>query len=83
LVTSHTRTLSGLSAGTTYHYRVRSVDGAGNSATSGDATFTTSSAPPSGGGGGSSGDSGGGGCGLGAGVAALGTLLLLGLRRVL
>jgi hypothetical protein len=34
LVTSHTMTLTGLSAGTTYYYRVRSADAAGNAATS-------------------------------------------------
>ena len=41
LVTSHLQTLTGLSAGTTYHYRVKSRDAAGNLATSGDFTFTT------------------------------------------
>jgi peptidoglycan/xylan/chitin deacetylase (PgdA/CDA1 family) len=41
LVTSHTAALSGLSSGTTYHYRVLSRDTAGNLATSGDYTFTT------------------------------------------
>jgi hypothetical protein len=41
LVTSHTATLSGLSASTTYHYRVLSRDAAGNLGTSGDFTFTT------------------------------------------
>jgi len=41
LVTSHSQQLSGLSAGTTYHYRVRSRDGSGNLASSGDQTFTT------------------------------------------
>jgi|GEM_PF-1687571 len=41
LVTSQSRTLSGLSASTTYHYRVRSKDAAGNLATSADNTFTT------------------------------------------
>lgn len=45
-VTSHTATLSGLSAGTTYHYRVVSADAANNTATSTDATFATSAAPP-------------------------------------
>lgn len=44
-VTAHTATLSALSAGTLYHYRVRSRDAAGNLATSGDFTFTTSAAP--------------------------------------
>ena len=41
LVTSHQLTLSGLKAGTTYHYRVTSADAAGNRASSGDITFTT------------------------------------------
>jgi hypothetical protein len=44
LVTSHSATLSGLSAGTIYHYRVKSRDAAGNLATSADNTFTTLSA---------------------------------------
>ena len=44
LVTSHSRTLSGLSNGVTYHYRVISRDAAGNSRTSGDRTFTTTTA---------------------------------------
>lgn len=41
LTTTHNVTLSGLSAGTTYHYRVKSKDATGNLATSGDFTFTT------------------------------------------
>ena len=45
LVTSHSATLSGLSASTLYHYRVKSRDSAGNLSTSGDNTFTTQ-APP-------------------------------------
>ncbi len=44
LVTSHAMSLSGLIAGTTYHYRVRSQDAAGNAATSVDFTFRTVSA---------------------------------------
>lgn len=48
LVTSHSLTLISLSAPTTYHYQVTSADGAGNSASSGDLTFTTS-APSAGG----------------------------------
>jgi hypothetical protein len=40
-VTSHALALSGLAPSTTYHYRVRSSDAAGNPAVSGDATFTT------------------------------------------
>ena len=42
MVTSHSQGLSGLTSGTTYHYRVKSRDAAGNLATSGDYTFTTS-----------------------------------------
>jgi hypothetical protein len=41
MVTSHSQTLSGLSAGTLYHYRVKSKDAAGNLATSNDYVFTT------------------------------------------
>ncbi|OVE80231.1 hypothetical protein BVY01_00605, partial [bacterium I07] len=40
-VTQHQQTLSGLQANTTYHYRVKSTDAAGNPAVSGDRTFTT------------------------------------------
>jgi uncharacterized protein DUF4082/Big-like domain-containing protein len=42
LVTSHQLTLSGLAAGTVYHYRATSADAAGNPASTGDLTFTTS-----------------------------------------
>lgn len=42
LVTSHSQVLAGLTAGTVYHYRVLSKDGAGNLSVSGDLTFTTS-----------------------------------------
>jgi hypothetical protein len=45
LVTSHTASLSGLIASTTYHYRVKSKDAAGNMATSGDFTFATTATP--------------------------------------
>lgn len=45
LVTSHSMPISGLSASTLYHYRVKSRDAAGNLAVSGDYTFTTA-APP-------------------------------------
>lgn len=41
LSTAHAQVLTGLAAGTTYHYRVRSKDAAGNLAVSGDYTFTT------------------------------------------
>jgi hypothetical protein len=44
LGTSHSQALSGLTAGTVYHYRVKSADAAGNLATSPDATFTTAPA---------------------------------------
>ena len=40
-VTAHSLALSGLVASTTYHFRVKSRDAAGNLATSGDNTFTT------------------------------------------
>jgi hypothetical protein len=47
LLASHSLLLSGLQANTTYHYRVKSKDAAGNLATSGDFSFTTlSPAPP-------------------------------------
>ena len=42
LVTSHSQTLSGLTASTLYHYRVKSRDAAGNLAALRDQTFTTS-----------------------------------------
>ncbi|CAG0951391.1 MAG: hypothetical protein OIN86_08545 [Candidatus Methanoperedens sp.] len=42
LVTSHSQSLSGLTASTLYHYRLKSKDAAGNLAISGDNTFTTS-----------------------------------------
>jgi hypothetical protein len=41
LTTSHTQTLTGLNAGTTYHVQVRSSDAAGNTGVSADTTFTT------------------------------------------
>jgi PKD repeat protein len=51
-VTSHDVPLTGLSSSTTYHYKIISVDHAGNTVNSTDHTFTTAS---SGGGGGGSG----------------------------
>ncbi|NLT66113.1 MAG: hypothetical protein GXX84_05870, partial [Acidobacteria bacterium] len=42
LTTAHSVTLSGLSAGKTYHFRVKSRDAAGNAAVSTDYTFNTS-----------------------------------------
>lgn len=44
-VTSHSQSLGGLSAGTLYHYRVRSRDAAGNQAVSADQTFQTADNP--------------------------------------
>ncbi|MCL5105173.1 MAG: fibronectin type III domain-containing protein [Armatimonadetes bacterium] len=44
-VSSHSVSLSNLIAGTTYHYRVKSDDAAGNTATGSDYTFTTLSVP--------------------------------------
>ncbi len=44
-VTSHSRTLSGLANGTSYHYRVISSDSSLNVVNSGDNTFTTSAIP--------------------------------------
>jgi len=44
LVTAHSRTLTGLSANTQYHYRVKSTDASGNSTMSDDFSFTTLSA---------------------------------------
>jgi Leucine-rich repeat (LRR) protein len=45
LVTSHSVSLSGLTAGTIYHYRVKSNDASGNEKVSKDYTFTTQSPP--------------------------------------
>jgi hypothetical protein len=44
-VTAHSVALSGLTASTTYHYRVKSKDPSANPATSGDFTFTTTALP--------------------------------------
>ncbi|MFA6004680.1 MAG: right-handed parallel beta-helix repeat-containing protein, partial [Elusimicrobiota bacterium] len=44
MIVSHSVGISGLSASTLYHYRVRSRDAAGNLAISGDSSFTTSAA---------------------------------------
>ncbi len=45
LVKSHSKTLTGLAANTTFHFRVRSSDSLGNIASSADHTFTTLSVP--------------------------------------
>jgi len=47
-ITSHAVTLSGLSAGQLFHFRVRSKDAANNEAASGDYTFTTTADTSSG-----------------------------------
>lgn len=44
-VTSHSQTISGLSASTLYHYRVLSRDSSGNLAASSDYTFTSADLP--------------------------------------
>lgn len=43
---THSISLTGLVGGTTYHFRVKSKDAAGNLATSADGTFTTLLPPP-------------------------------------
>lgn len=45
LETAHAQVVAGLDEATTYHYRVRSVDAAGNVAASGDFTFNTPAQP--------------------------------------
>lgn len=44
LMTAHSMSLTSLAAGTTYYYRVRSKDAAGNASTSSAFTFTTAAA---------------------------------------
>ena len=63
-VTSHSISLSGLSASTTYYYNVTSCDYAGNCNSSGNYSFTTNAAASS-----DSGSSSGGGGGGGGGAA--------------
>jgi hypothetical protein len=48
MVASHSQTVSGLTASTTYHFRVKSKDAAGNLAASGDFVFTTTATQPAG-----------------------------------
>jgi phosphodiesterase/alkaline phosphatase D-like protein len=45
LALTHSADITGLSASTTYHYRVKSIDDAGNVALGSDQTFTTSATP--------------------------------------
>lgn len=47
LVTAHQQTITGLLPGTTYNYRVRSIDAAGNESISGNFIVTTLSVPDS------------------------------------
>jgi hypothetical protein len=44
-ITGHSKTVGGLQASTTYHYRISSADATGNLAISGDNTFTTEETP--------------------------------------
>ena len=46
LVTSHSVVLTGLAPNTTYNFRVRSADAAGNERVSANSTFRTTAAPP-------------------------------------
>lgn len=75
LVTQHALTITGLSPGTIYHFRVASTNDVGLTGTSADTTFTTAGASesmPSGGSGGSDDPGGSGGSGDGSG-GGLGT----------
>ena len=49
LVTSHSMTITGLTASTVYDYEVQSKDGSGNTVTSGNFTFTTTATSTGGG----------------------------------
>src|SRR5207244_2266383 len=70
LVTSHSQNLSGLSANTTYNYRVKSRDAGGNLTASQNFAFTTAPISAPGGGGGGSGVSSSGGTPPGQGLVA-------------
>lgn len=59
LVVNRTLSLDGLTPGTTYHYRIVSVDAYGHVYRSGDLQFTTTGTPPGPSGGGSGGGGGG------------------------
>jgi hypothetical protein len=61
LVTSHSVSISGLSASTTYFFNVSSCDPSGNCNTTGPHSFTTAATGGGGGGGGGGGAAGGGG----------------------
>jgi hypothetical protein len=43
--TTHSVTITGLTASTTYHYEITATDAAGNTGTTGDLVFTTSASP--------------------------------------
>jgi hypothetical protein len=45
-VTTHSRTLTGLTPNTLYHYRINSTDASGNTAITADLTFTTTVVSP-------------------------------------
>jgi hypothetical protein len=45
MVTSHSDSISGLTASTTYHYRIITTDASNNTRTSSDQTFTTDATP--------------------------------------
>lgn len=82
--TAHSIVLTGLSPGTTYHFRVTSRDAATNQSQSADHTFTTTTTSEGTGAGGSDAgrsDSGSGACGAGLAVILLAALAVLGLAR--
>ncbi len=72
-----TYTATGLSASTTYYFRVRATNAGGDSAYSGTASATTNAASSGGGGSGGGGSAGGGGSGGGGGAPSTWFLLAL------
>ena len=76
LKTSHSQSLSSLTASTTYFYNLSSCDSAGNCNVTGAYNFTTTAAAAAGGGtgGGAGGGAGGGGAGGGGGGSAGGAI---------
>jgi len=78
LVTAHSVLVSGLTANTTYHYRVLTRDGTGNLTTSADGTFTTGASGSGGSGGGGSASNNDSNCGIGSALSLLAIALLLG-----